>query len=131
MRFHIVNQGRDGLERPLLAEDLALVGFEGSPEKAKWIEEDGLEHLLEASPDANIGTDQSGGALERILTGFSHIRAHLDSVAEERGEELLDAHRRVRKATRSGVRALKVDVHKPADVLGVYVYLPVAEEAGA
>ncbi len=24
----------------------------------------------------------------------------------------------------SGVRALKVDVHKPADILGIYVYLP-------
>jgi hypothetical protein len=24
------------------------------------------------------------------------------------------------------VRALKVDVHKPADVLGVYIYLPAA-----
>jgi superfamily II DNA or RNA helicase len=131
MRFHIVNQGRDGLERPLLAEDLALVGFEGSPERAQWVEQDHLERLLVAVPDANIGTDQSGGALDRILAGFSHIRAHLDSVAEQRGEALLDAHRRVRKATKSGVRALKVDVHKPADVLGVYVYLPVGDEAKA
>ena len=126
MRFHIVNQGRDGQERPLLAEDLALVGFEGSPEKANWIEQDRLEALLQAQADANIGSDQAHGAIERILERFDLILPHLDKVAEERGEALFDAHRRVRKATRSGVRALQVVVHKPADVLGIYVYLPAA-----
>ena len=124
IRFHIVNQGRGGQERPLLAEDLALVGFEGSPDKADWISQDRLEALLQAQAGANIGADQAHGAVERILEWFDLLLPHLDTVAEERGEALFDAHRRVRKATRSGVRALQVEVHKPADVLGVYVYLP-------
>ena len=124
MRFHIVNQGRDGKERPLLAEDLVLVGFTGSPAHAEWLPPSEVEPLLLANADANIGSGQAQNAISRIIDRFDHLRTHLDQVAQERGEALFDAHRRVRKATQSGVRALTVDVHKPADVLGIYVYLP-------
>lgn len=124
MRFHIVTQGRDGVERPLLAEDLVLAGFTGSPERAEWVPPNALDSLLEADADANIGADQAQTHVRRVLERFEDLRPRLDQIAEERGEALLDAHRRVRKATKSGVRALKVDAHKPADILGVYVYLP-------
>ena len=130
LRFHIVNQGRDGKERPLLAEDLALVGFTGSPEGAAWLPTEELEPLLAAEADANIGPDQAMDSTARIIDRLDSIRPHLDEVARERGEALLDAHRRVRKATKSGVRALKVDVHTPADILGVYVYLPIQNTGG-
>jgi superfamily II DNA or RNA helicase len=125
LRFHIVTQGRDGRERPLLAEDLALAGFAGSPDRAEWLPQSALEPLLDAGADANIGADQARDAIQRVLERFEHLRPEIDRLAEERGQALFDAHRRVRKAAKTGVRALKVEVHKPADVLGVYVYLPV------
>jgi hypothetical protein len=124
MRFHLVNLGRDGKERPLLAEDLVLTGFTGSPENAEWLNPDTLEPLLSVTADTNIGADQAQTHIRRVLDRFAELRPRLDQIAEERGNAVLDSHRRVRKATRSGVRALKIDVHKPADVLGVYVYLP-------
>ena len=130
LRFHIVNQGRDGKERPLLAEDLALVGFTGSPDNAVWLPSEELDPLLEAEATANIGADQAQQATARIIDRLDPLLPHLDQVATERGEALLDAHRRVRKATKSGVRALKIDVHTPADILGVYVYLPVQGSGG-
>jgi len=126
MRFHIVNHGRDGKERPLLAEDLALVGFTGSPENALWLPTEEVEPLLVAQAGANIGSGQAQNAVRRIIDRFEHVLPHLDGVAQERGEALFDAHHRVRKATQSGLRALKVDVHTPPDVLGIYVYLPLA-----
>ena len=127
LRFHIVNQGRDGKERPLLAEDLTLVGFTGSPDQAVWLPSEELEPLLEAEADANIGPDQATDAITRIIDRLDLLQPYLDQIATERGDALFDAHRRVRKATKSGVRALKVDVHTPADILGVYVYLPVQQ----
>lgn len=130
MRFHIVNQGRDGKQRPLLAEDLALVGFTGSPDRAEWLEPQVIEALLTAEADANIDGAQAANAVSRILDRFDHLQPHLDQVAEERGAALLDAHRRVRKATQSGVRALDIDVHTPADVLGIYIYLPATDLTG-
>lgn len=129
MRFHIVNLGRDGAERPLLAEDLALAGFAGSPDHAEWLDTATLEQLLDVEADTNIGADQAQTHIRRVLERFESLRPRLDQIAEERGQVLLDAHRRVRKATRSGVRALRIDAHKPADVLGVYVYLPASTGA--
>ena len=54
LRFHIVNKDRSGVERPLLAEDVALVGFTGSAKKAKWLAEEDLEPLLAAKPHADL-----------------------------------------------------------------------------
>ncbi|TNE43152.1 MAG: DEAD/DEAH box helicase [Deltaproteobacteria bacterium] len=124
MRFHIVNKGRDGTQRPLLAEDLVVAGFEGSPERAEWLPAEQLEDLLQAKPDENINPEFAKDQIVRVLGRFEQILDHLNKIAEERGQVLFDAHRRVRKATKAGVRALRVDVHKPVDVLGVYVYLP-------
>ena len=49
----------------------------------------------------------------------------LDAFATTRGQELLEAHRRVRKA--AGARgSYRID-HRPPDVLGIYIFLPVAK----
>ena len=126
LRFHIVNQGRDGAERPLLAEDLVIAGFAGSPERPEWLPLDAVEPLLQAGAHANIGSDQAADHVRRVLDRVDDLRHRLDEIADERGQTLLDAHRRVRLATRSGVRALKIEVHKPVDLLGIYVLLPAA-----
>lgn len=125
MRFHILTRGRDGAERPLLAEDHLLVGYRGSPDQAEWLPSDEVEALVAAPPHANILPEQARDHIERIVQRFGALRPHLDQVADQRGQALLDAHRRVRTASRAGVRSLSVDAHKPADVLGVFVYLPV------
>jgi len=125
LRFHLVTRGRDGQEKPLLAEDLAVVGFRGSPERAEWLPAADLEPLLAAEPGKNIPPEIARRQLESILVGLPGLHPHLDRVATERGEELLAAHRRVRQAARQTVRALRVEPHLPADVLGVFVYLPV------
>ena len=83
MRFHIVNQGRDGKECPLLAEDLVLVGFTGSPERADWLPPSDVEPLLSANADANIGGGQARNAISRIIDRFDHLRPQLDQVAQE------------------------------------------------
>ena len=56
------------------------------------------------------------------------IAPQLNDLAERRGEELLDAHKRVRKAAyRSDERRpqYRVEPQLPPDVLGIFVYLPV------
>jgi superfamily II DNA or RNA helicase len=123
MRFHIVNQGRDGVARPLLAEDHLLAGFSGSPDRAEWLPRAEVEPLLAAQPHANLLPEQARDHLNRVTDRFEAVRGKLDEIAEMRGQQLFDSHRRVRKATKTGVRSLKVDVHPP-DVIGIYIYLP-------
>ena len=45
------------------------------------------------------------------------------------GDALYKAHRRVRQASRIGVRSLRVEPHLPGDVLGAFVYLPAGGDA--
>lgn len=63
-----------------------------------------------------------------VSPGFASflIKGRLDELAEAHGKELLDAHVRVRQATRRRVREISYEVEPnlPPDVLGIYVYLP-------
>ena len=124
LRFHIVNKDRAGVERPLLAEDVALVGFTGSPKKAKWLSEKELEPLLEAKPHADLPIESRRAHMHRILDDAESLQDHLREIASTRADELLEAHRRVRKAAKTGVRALKVELAGEPDVLGAFLYLP-------
>jgi hypothetical protein len=48
----------------------------------------------------------------------------LDVTAYERGKELLAAHRRVRQAIQRRGMKETIEPQLPADILGLYVYLP-------
>ncbi len=124
LRFHIVTKNQNGQEKPLLAEDSVLAGFSGSPDNPTWLTQEEVEPLLSAKPSANIPADMAGAQLQRIIERFDTLRPHLEDAARSRGEALLQAHRRVRQASKATVRTLKVEPHLPPDVLGVFVYLP-------
>jgi hypothetical protein len=56
--------------------------------------------------------------------GYSWIEPHLRSAAANRADLLLAAHRRVRSAARIKGVSYSVSPKLPADILGMYVYLP-------
>lgn len=123
-RFHIIaKQGNE--ENPLLAEDCQVLAFTGSPEKAEWLEPEQAEALLEVIPDSNISADQAKKFLQKVIDQFDNLSPHLESVAQQRGNDLLEAHRRVRSAAKlKGVR-YRVEPQLPPDVLGIYMFMPV------
>jgi len=123
-RYHIVTRRGDD-EIALLAEDCQTMGFTGAPSGAKWLPPEQVEALLTAEPAANIAPQQASEFLRRVVEGFDALREPLDEAAEARGQELLDAHRRVRTAAH--IKGVRYDVrpHLPPDVLGIYVLLPV------
>jgi len=124
LRFHVVNQDLNGHEIPLLAEDQTLLGFTGSPDSPEWLDENAVEPLLAATPSANIAPELAREQLQAVFGAFDRFSSKLDEVAKARGDALLDAHRRVRKAAGLRIRSTRVEPHLPADVLGAYIYLP-------
>ena len=62
--------------------------------------------------------------LDRIAGELDALQSRLEEIAATRGAEILEAHRRVRKATRVTGVTQRVESKLPVDVLGVYVYLP-------
>jgi len=126
-RYHIIRKAGDA-EDALLAEDCQVAAFAGSPANADWLGPDRAEELLLAEPDENVTGDVASHMLSRVLEGFDEIRPHLDQVAKDRGEELLQAHRRVRQASRLRGVSYRVEPKLPPDVLGIYVFLPLGED---
>ena len=62
--------------------------------------------------------------MQKVIDDFDLLRPHLEEYAGQRGDEILEAHRRVREATRlTGVK-YEIEPQLPVDVLGIYVYLP-------
>jgi ERCC4-related helicase len=123
LRYHLVTQKGEE-EIPLLAEEMQTLAFIGSSENAEWLSNEEAEALLSAHPDANIHPAQASQFVQRVVDDFAHLQPHLEQIAQERAGALLDAHLRVRQAAHiRGVR-YHVKPQLPADVLGIFVYLP-------
>ena len=99
-RYHIVTQTADGGERRCWPRTARSLAFAGSPQNAEWLDDAAADGLLDAEPEANVTPEQAADFVRRVVDGYELLRPQLEEVAAERGEELLDAHRRVRKATR-------------------------------
>ena len=126
LRYHIVTR-RGTEEQPLLAEDCQAVAFAGSPSSPTWLDREVAEGLMRTTPDANIHPDQAAEFIRKVNDEFPALEPHLREVAIQRGEALLEAHTRVRTATRMRDVRHRVEPQLPPDVLGIYVYLPVVQ----
>lgn len=124
LRYHIITTRGDE-STPLLAEDTLIVGFRRAPSAAEWLLSAEAESLLLATPDDNVTDDVARNFVQKVIDEFSHLRPHLDEVAEAHGKKLLDAHQRVRTASRRVGVKYSIEPQLPPDVLGLYVYLPV------
>jgi len=122
-RYHIIMREREK-ERQLLAEDSQIVGFAGAPAEAEWIDSSRVEEILDAAPTRNIDRERASYFIQKVLDGIVDLSLHLERFTMERGEQLLDAHRRVRSAARWSGVDYDIRPELPPDILGIYVYLP-------
>jgi len=123
-RFHLITTVKQRWEHQLMAEDVLTLAFEGAPERAEWLGTEEASTLLGVAPDQNIDREQAADFVRRVVTNFSSIEPALHDAVVHRANELLEAHRRVRRAARTRGQ-VRVEPVLPPDVLGVYVYLPV------
>jgi hypothetical protein len=108
----------------LLAEDIGLLAFRGSPDQPEWLAEGDAEALLGCEPSGNILPEQARDMVQRVIQAHASLLPHLAQAAEARAAELLQAHRRVRQAARLRGETVRVEPKLPVDILGIYVYLP-------
>jgi superfamily II DNA or RNA helicase len=125
-RFHADIPVADGSIRPLVVEDARLLGFTGAPDQATWLSDEEVEALVLAVPSDNVPPDIAASAATRVLDHLGDTTQHLDAVADDLANQVLESHRRARAGAGAARRGLKVVAQKPADVLGAYVYLPEA-----
>jgi len=125
VRFRYDIMTRKGeAESSQLAEECVLLAFQGSPQNAVWLGEGQAEALLQAVPSQNVPREMAVSFASEAVHGYSWIEPHLRSAAANRADLLLAAHRRVRSAARIKGVSYSVSPKLPADILGMYVYLP-------
>ncbi|MGW9599922.1 helicase-related protein [Streptomyces albidoflavus] len=122
-RFHLTLPSRTG-ERQLVAEDARLLAYEGLPQRARWLDDEAATALLAARATANTHEQRARNQIARDLEALPGLADRLTEYGVRLAAELDASHRRVRKANEEIVRGLKVVPQEPADVLGVYVYMP-------
>jgi hypothetical protein len=137
-RFHLRLPTRDGGVRHQIAEDARVLAFRGSPAKAEWLSEQQAITLLDARADENTAAEFAVATAKRILDGpagalppLDEVMPHLKQYGEELATALHAAHSRVREASGTARRGLRVIADEDADDLGLYVYLPVTPGTAA
>ena len=123
-RFHIRATVR-GRTTELLAEEILPLAFTGSPEKAEWLDAQAVDSLISARPDGNVTSDQATEFIRRVVEGYGLVKARVEEEARSRAQALLNSHKRARAAAGDKVGRYLVEPQLPADVIGIYIYLPV------
>jgi superfamily II DNA or RNA helicase len=133
-RFQLTLPSRHRQLSRQIAEDARLLAYCGGPGAPEWLTEGDARDLLAVRANANIPEEFAARTAERAIDGLTRepVQAKLIAEGHQIAEQLLDSHRRVRGAAKAGIAGLKVTVQDRPDVLGVYVYRPVAaaEENG-
>jgi hypothetical protein len=125
-RFHLNLPTRGGDIQALVAEEARGMAFTGPPGNPAWLADEDVRTLIEASAEGNIPPDQARGFATSAVQALDELTPALDKHAHDRAAHLREAHRRVRSAYKPGGRGLTVTAQTPVDILGVYVYLPLA-----
>lgn len=122
-RFLIATSG--AIDNLSLAEECGALAFEGSPQNAQWLPGSAIPGLLAAEPAENIASDQAAGWISKVEAGLPDLLPHIREYQEFRAEQLLKEHRDARDAARRKNLRYKVQAQGEADILGIFVYLPV------
>jgi superfamily II DNA or RNA helicase len=112
----------------VVAEEAAYLAFEGPPASPVWLVEPAIDRLMQAQPDANLEPDQARELLDRVLQQLGDLEDALADYATKLADELREAHHRVRGGAGARRRGLRVIADQAADLLGVYVYLPLTPQ---
>lgn len=119
-RYHLQIAGADA--ETILCEEIVPLAFTGSAESPEWLPPDQGERLLSARPDRNLLPTAIEQQLGLLFTALPKLQLSLDGVARERATVQLEAHERVREASRTKGK-VSIQPVLPVDILGAYVML--------
>ena len=108
-----------------IAEDAVTLAFTGIPSDPYWLDDSAVDVLLDATAAANVPPDLRERTLVRALAGLDQLADALRALGKSRGEAVEAAHARVREGARAS-GSVTANLQGDPDVLGLYVYLPVA-----
>lgn len=119
-----VDVRRGDRESRLLAESSGMLAFRGSPSSPEWLPSEEIAALLAARPSGNVVG--AGESIRRVLDAYpGQLSTTVNEDAQARAAALEAEYREMREAARLKGVTYRV-TYMPPDVLGVYVFVPVA-----
>lgn len=119
---HQLTVTRATSSRLLLCEETVVLAFGGTDNPIR-LPEDKARTLLDAQPARNMPTALRDRHIQQALDTLPGWTRMLEQIAEERAQQLLDDHRRVREAS-DARGSYQVIPSLPVDVMGVFVLVP-------
>lgn len=131
LRSHleVEKRGADGgfaPHRSLLAEECLGVAACGGAGAGEPMADADVLDLLSLEPGRNMEVGQKTRLIRQAVDALPRLDATFARVAEVRARALLADHRRIRDASRVLGLQYRVVPALPVDVIGVYVFLPMA-----
>ena len=127
-QIQVERRGGDDRYAPLkslLAEECLGIAVRSGEAPALLTEDDALS-LLSLTPGRNMEDGQKSQLIGQTLNSLHSLEPVFERIAQERAQELLADHRRIREA--SDAKGLRYNVIPalPVDKIGVYVFMPMA-----
>lgn len=111
-----------------VAEEAKFLAFTATGDDLQWLPQADVDALLTVKPSGNVDDALARMQLGRALGRLPALGKHLTETGRHAARDLVSEHQAVRSASKAGGRPPTVKFLPPADILGIYVFLP---EAGA
>ncbi|MBY0287282.1 MAG: DEAD/DEAH box helicase [Mycobacteriaceae bacterium] len=111
-----------------VAEEAKFLAFTATGDDLTWLPQLEVDDLLSLAPSSNVDDALARTQLDRALQRVSGLEEHLTNAGNDAAKGLIAEHQAIRSASKASGRTPTVRFLPPADVLGVYVFLP---DAGA
>jgi hypothetical protein len=119
---NVIEQIRDNYR--IVAEEMILWGWRGTPEQKEIIDHAQAKALLTAArATSDLSPPARANFLDNELKLLASLNAELDIVAERQSKQLVEAHERF-SALMDHRRFQVVYPVLPMDILGIYILLP-------
>lgn len=111
-------------QNELVAEEMLLWGFKGSPEERNFLSDVEAKALLnEAGPTGDTSPEQRKSEINHEREVIDRLKKEFDAVAFQRAEKLVESHERFRKVMGGNKYKVVLPI-LPMDVMGLYVLIP-------
>ena len=117
-RYHLTRGGKAG--EPMLGEEILPLACTGSAGALRWLTPERSEQLLAATPAGNLLPTAIQQQLDLLLPTLPDLQDALNPIANDRAKAQLEAHQRVREASRNA----SIKPVLPVDILGAFLFLP-------
>ncbi|MBL8818724.1 MAG: DEAD/DEAH box helicase [Planctomyces sp.] len=120
-RFHLKISGT--ASETILCEEVLPIAAKGLAANLSWLSAAEAEQLLAARPEQNLVATAIQQQIGLMVKSLPAMQQSLEAVAAERAATQLEAHERVREASKVKGR-VSIEPVLPVDILGAYVLLP-------